>query len=168
MTLFSSIVVSGCTDFQFKTYNGTYFSFRYPDEWEAKTITENQSVVTAVPKNELGNNNQSVATFKFLGNFSLTPEKITEIFNPYRETEKRKLDPNFKMIENRSITVDGVNSYDFVLQDSSSDGEKIEEHELILFEKNGKVYEIHLNSTPEDFFRVQGEFLDMVASFITV
>ena len=168
MIIFVVVALSGCTDFQLNTFNGNYFSFKYLDEWESKAITNNESTVNVIPKNELGENSKSVVTFKFLGSFELTPEKITELFDPYRETEDSKIDKNFKMIENRTITVDGFNAYDYVLQDSSTDEKKIEEHELILLEKNNNVYEMHLNSTPEDFFRIQGIFLDMVASFKTV
>jgi len=161
------ISVAGCTDFQFKTFDGQYFSFKYPDGWEAKATVVNESVVTVVPKNEIEKFNQSIITLKFLGNFNLTDTKIIQLFNPYSKTANNKPDPNFKMIENRTITVDGVNAKDFLLQDSSDDEKSLEEHELIYLEKNGKVYEIHLNSTPDDFFRAQGIFLDIVSSFKT-
>ena len=168
-------------------YNNQYYSFNYPNNWTKETDTNNSYETTSVlvpnysnlehqvniaingPENESIDYNLNSSRDLFIStNSKVFPNES------YFEDKDLVSDPEFKVLINKTIRVNGMNGFD-VATYAASQGYLNSPHEVVeevMLQKGTKVYTLRLTCSPRAitqdpniFNTTHKEFESVVTSF---
>jgi len=168
-----AVAVSGCTvttdgnntaqDIPYRTYSDSEISFRYPANWTSENLsvsTPNSIAVVADPSgvDEAGN----LETLVIIQSIPLPSGRTLK--EVYDETYRAfSGEPGYRLISERTLTVDGVTAYENI-HTINVDGVTKQERATWL-ERNGKIYVILCGTTPGRFDSEQKNFDLITYSF---
>ncbi|AEG18634.1 PsbP-related protein [Methanobacterium paludis] len=146
------------------SYSNKYYSFEYPHNWTKENDTYNayESTTTLYPNySDLKGKVNIVLTGpeEEPNNYSINDSRDLFIYTnskvfpnaSYFEDKDLTNDPEFKVLMNKTVTINGMNGFDVVIYDATpwylnSPHEIIEE---VMLQKGNKIYTLKLTCSPE-------------------
>lgn len=154
-----AVAVSGCTvttegnntvpDVPYRTYSDSEISFRYPANWTSENLTvASPNSIAAVADPSGVDEADNLETLVIIQSIPLPSGRTLK--DVYDETYRAfSGEPGYRLISERTLTVDGVTAYENI-HTINVDGVAKQERATWL-EKNGKIYVILCGTTPERF-----------------
>ncbi|HTX61915.1 MAG TPA: PsbP-related protein [Methanobacterium sp.] len=150
------VFVSGCTS-NSKSYNGTVYSFNYPDDWNVtwESNTSNYNGTTILLNQNNGSQDAKITMTEIETNNSLNNymNYFVDLYSQaYTNKENGTLAPytNYQLISNQTLNINGLNGFDMLFKTSQtglSTDLPIYIEEVVL-QKENKFYELRLEYAP--------------------
>jgi hypothetical protein len=176
----------------YQSYNGTAYSFNYPStwniSWENDNYTSNEPYITLTPTNDTQNisidvfdatdvplfTNNSTNSYNMnrtassLNDCKNSLISLYSTVNPNESSSSVLPDPNYQVLNNTTINVNGLNGFDMLFK-SSDDGLLNDPPvftEVVILQKGTNFYQIELDYGPnittpyahDDFMTIVNSF----------
>lgn len=134
-------------------YNGTTYSFNYPGNWNISwenNYSRGGSGITLRPVNGSKEANIIITDVYYGNSLNDAMNYFVDLYShvyPNDFDDTLMSDPNYQMIYNKSLNVNGISGFDMLFKASES-GNLKDPHvyvEIIMLQKGDKFYEIRLN-----------------------
>lgn len=148
--------LSGCTNQnKYNTYNDSYISFDYPNNWYKTPSQGNVSVfdLTIPVKVVIGDNTNSETGILVIESKNTTLEEIKSGILKYGV-----------LTSESNTTVNNIHAHELVYN-TTLPNKTVKKEKMVFFEKNNKTYIIIFTALPQDFDRQQTNFQIIQNSF---
>jgi hypothetical protein len=137
-----------------QSYNGTAYSFNYPSNWkinwESNTTDENGTGITLKQTNGSGEAHITIDNVYYNNSLNADMNYFVDLYShvyPNDFNNTLITDPNYRLISNKTIIVNGLNGFDMLFRNSEL-GDITDPHvftEEVILQKGDKFYEIRLD-----------------------